>query len=231
MDSLALRSWLHRRVPPQGLLPGPLLDFRPFTLVAARHDGYYPPGRVGSPPAIPRSAAVPPRFVILRPGSSFGGRGPGARSWRRRCQRGGVACARHAARRRKAGDGPSGRRDSRLCLHSGLSGFGRDPGCAGPPSTRPGSSRLRSPLDLAGRRLARWPLHLLVIPALAAISGGAALWDLVGFARRVRSFLPGNRRLPQARAAPAVNPAPRAWAGRPERRTSARTRCAFEQRY
>jgi AraC family transcriptional activator FtrA len=49
---------------------------------------------------------------------------------------------------------------------------------------------VRSPLHFAGPR---WPLHLLVIPVLSGIGGGAALWALIRLASRIRGFRHGNR--------------------------------------
>jgi AraC family transcriptional regulator, transcriptional activator FtrA len=49
---------------------------------------------------------------------------------------------------------------------------------------------VRSPLHLAGPR---WPLHLVVIPALSGIGGGGALWGLAQLASRVRGLRHDNR--------------------------------------
>ena len=57
---------------------------------------------------------------------------------------------------------------------------------------------VRSPLQLAGPR---WPLHLLTIPALAALGGGAALWMLAWLSRRAAGALRRNRRRPSGQAA------------------------------
>lgn len=57
---------------------------------------------------------------------------------------------------------------------------------------------VRSPLSLAGPR---WPLHLLAIPLLAALGGGATLWSLSRFARHASDLLRRTRSRPIGRAA------------------------------
>ena len=54
---------------------------------------------------------------------------------------------------------------------------------------------------VAAWRRPSWPLHLLAIPALAALGGGAALWTLAWLSRRARDFLCRNRRRPSRQAA------------------------------
>jgi transcriptional regulator GlxA family with amidase domain len=57
---------------------------------------------------------------------------------------------------------------------------------------------VRSPLHLAGPR---WPLHLLTIPALAALGGGAAFWTLSWLGSRAAEIVRRNRRRPSGQAA------------------------------
>ena len=61
---------------------------------------------------------------------------------------------------------------------------------------------VRSPLHLAGPR---WPLHLLAVPALAALGGGVALWMLARLSRRAAEVVRRNRGRPSGQAARTVS--------------------------